>query len=189
MPIQVTDYISTTDPSDTYATHNSGMGRGGLHEVADITSRNAVTAARRVEGMLAYVQSEGAYYTLQADLTTWVAFSGGGSAAQVLAKEAGEDLAVGDPVYVSVNKFYLADNVVSHAVIGVVTTGALTGFLASAVIAGSATLSGLSDGSPYFLGNKVISTAAPGSGNVVRVGRAISATTLLVNIEEPILLN
>jgi len=109
--------------------------------------------------------------------------------AQSIIKEAGENLVAGVPVYVNANKFYLADNVTNHAVVGVVTIGALTGFLSTAVVSGSATLSGLSDGNTYFLGNKVISTAVPSSGNVVRVGRAISGTTLLVSIEEPILLS
>ena len=78
MSIPVTDLIDTTAPSDTYATHNSTRGKGGLHECTTLVERDAITAARRTVGMLAYVADTGLYYTLQADLTSWVALATGG---------------------------------------------------------------------------------------------------------------
>ena len=111
-----------------------------------------------------------------------------GPGVSLLSLEAGETLIVGDPVWVSANKLYKADNVTSYKIVGVVTTAALAGLLATATTAGLVTLSGLSVGSPYFLGNGIITASAPTSGYIVRVGQAISGTSLLLNIEEPVLL-
>lgn len=112
----------------------------------------------------------------------------GSSGAQVLILEAGENLSVGDPVRVSTNKFYIADNTTNFRVVAVVTTAALTGLPATATLMGPATLSGLSAGSPYFLGAGIITAVPPSSGYVIRLGQAVSDSTLLLNIEEPILL-
>lgn len=113
----------------------------------------------------------------------------GVSGAQVLTLEAGEDLDVGDPVRVVANKFYVADNTANFRVVAVVTTAALTGLSATATFMGPATLSGLSAGSPYFLGAGIITTTPPASGYVIRLGQAVSDSTLITNIEEPILLS
>lgn len=106
----------------------------------------------------------------------------------IISRQAGEDLIVGDPVYVSANLLYKADNVTNPRVVGVVTTAALTGFSAIATISGKITLSGLTDATPYFLGNLIITSSAPSSGRVIRMGTSISTTEFLLNIEEPILL-
>jgi len=106
-----------------------------------------------------------------------------------LSLEAGESLVVGDPVYVSVNKFYKADSTTNPTVVGIISVAALATFIATATIAGKITLSGLTAGSPYFLASpSSISTTAPSSGYIIRLGRAVSTTVLLLNIEEPILL-
>lgn len=189
MPIPVTDLIDTTAPSDTYATHNSTRGKGGLHEVATLPDRDAITVARRTAGMLCYVESASTYYTLQADLTTWVALTTSGGASQTLTLAAGVDLVVGDPVAVSVGTFVKADNVTNFKMVGVITTAALTGFQATATLSGQVVLAGLTPNSPYFLGNGIIANTAPSTGYVVRVGQAISATVLLLNIEDPVLLS
>lgn len=69
--------IRPFDSNDVFPSHEAQYGKGGLHSVADITARNAITSARREEGMLVYVQNEDKYYTLAADLTTWIAFNSG----------------------------------------------------------------------------------------------------------------
>lgn len=109
--------------------------------------------------------------------------------ADLLQLEAGEDLAIGDPVYVSGNKFYKADNVTHYRVVGLIAAPVLATFLASAITAGKIVLSGLNAGSLYFLGNLTISTAVPSSGQVVRMGTAITSATFIINIEESILLS
>lgn len=110
------------------------------------------------------------------------------ASATILTLGAGEDLIVGDPVYVSANLLYKADNVTNSRVIGVITVAALTGFLATVTISGKITLSGLTDATPYFLGNKVLTSTVPSSGKVIRMGTSISTTGFILNIEEPILL-
>lgn len=111
-----------------------------------------------------------------------------GTSVQSLILEAGEDLAVGDPVWVSGNKFYVADNLTFFRVVGVVSVGALTGFLATAITAGQVVLSGLVANTPYFLGAGVVTSTPPSSGYVIRMGQAVNSTVLIVNIEDGVLL-
>lgn len=108
----------------------------------------------------------------------------------LLSLEAGEDLIVGDPAYVSANKLYKADSTTNYKVVGIISVAALATFTATATISGKITLSGLVANSPYFLTSPSgISVTPPTSGYIIRLGLAISATTLIINIEEPILLN
>lgn len=102
--------------------------------------------------------------------------------------EAGDDLTLGDPVYVNANKLYKASNLNSFGVIGLVSVAALTGFLATATTMGIAAVTGFVAGNTYFLGNGVLVPVAPSIGNVVRMGKAISASSFVLNIEEPVLL-
>jgi len=55
---------------------------GGYHIVATSTDRDAIPSALRKAGMLCLVQADGSppgtFYQLQANLTTWLAWSGGG---------------------------------------------------------------------------------------------------------------
>lgn len=115
--------------------------------------------------------------------------AGGGGAGSTLTLQAGESLTVGDPVRISNNTFLKADNVTNFKVVGVVTTAVQTGFSATVALSGPITLSGLTPNAVYFLGSGIITVVAPSAGCVVRLGQAISTTSLLLNIEEPILLN
>lgn len=188
MPIPVTDYIATTDPSDTYATHSSVYGKGGWHEVADNTARDAITTERRVAGMAVYTRDTGTLWVLDSDLVTWIEFSGGGGGGGALIElEAGEDLTPGTPVKVIANKVYAATSADPH-IIGIIRDSVLTTFTAKVVTSGSITLAGLTAGSPYFVGSGAITLTAPSSGYITRVGTAVKSDTLIVNIEEPILL-
>lgn len=119
------------------------------------------------------------------------AFSGEESAAGYLefSREAGENLAIGTPVYVSGNKYYAADNVTNYKVVGIIKETVLMGFLATAVLSGPITLSGLSDGSTYFLDNEIIANAAPASGMIIELGKAVSSTILIVGIKISVLLS
>lgn len=78
--------IAPTDSEDVYATHIANYGFGGLHHVDTIAERNAITAERRVEGMLCTVNdSDGAGKPAAYQLvggtenTNWEEFSGGGA--------------------------------------------------------------------------------------------------------------
>lgn len=67
--VAVTGFIAPTDTQDTYPTHDSVLGRGGLREVQTIAERNAISADRRRVGMLVYVKEDTNYYALIGDIT------------------------------------------------------------------------------------------------------------------------
>jgi len=67
--VAVTGFIAPTDTSDTYATHDSELGRGGLREVATLLERDAITNDRRKIGMIVYVIADTNYYALFGDIT------------------------------------------------------------------------------------------------------------------------
>jgi len=67
--VPITGFISPTDTSDTFATHDSVLGRGGLREVANLVERDAIPSDRRRIGMLVYVFIEQKYYALFGDTT------------------------------------------------------------------------------------------------------------------------
>lgn len=83
---EVTGPLTTTAPTDTYPTHDSLVGVGGLRECADRAARNAIPNDRRRAGMLAYTLSDDSYWQLLSspwagDDTDWSLFgasSGGG---------------------------------------------------------------------------------------------------------------
>jgi hypothetical protein len=62
--VPITGFISPTDSSDVYATHQDIYGKGGFRTVATITSRDQITSERRSEGMLVFVLSEAVTYQL-----------------------------------------------------------------------------------------------------------------------------
>jgi len=80
-PVPIIGTIDVTDPRDTYPTHSSNLGYGGIHHVATIEERDAITTDRRVAGMLCTVQQDGVTYQLASDLATWFPFTGSASPA------------------------------------------------------------------------------------------------------------
>lgn len=81
--IPYTGQVAPTDTTDTFPTHDSIWGKGGLREVANNVDRNAITTERRTAGMLVYTADSNTYWRLlpgpwvgtDAD---WVSFAGGG---------------------------------------------------------------------------------------------------------------
>ena len=66
MPV-VTGMITTSSPLDTYPTHDSNLGLGGLWSCSKLSDRNAIATARRRWGMVAVVYNDGinnGYYKL-----------------------------------------------------------------------------------------------------------------------------
>lgn len=55
--VPVTAPIDTAGVNDTYATHYSNKGKGGLHIVDTDTERNSIPLDRRINGMHVYVRS------------------------------------------------------------------------------------------------------------------------------------
>ena len=75
--VPVAGKIAPTDSADTYPTHDSQYGQGGLMEVADLTARDAISTERRREGMMCYVTSNQTTYQLVGGITNpnWTAFA------------------------------------------------------------------------------------------------------------------
>lgn len=70
--VPVAGFIGPTDDTDVYAVIDPIYGIDGLRSVADLTERNNITTQRRRHGMLVFVRSNGNYYQLESDLTSWV---------------------------------------------------------------------------------------------------------------------
>jgi len=77
--VKITGFISPTDTNDSFATHDAIYGKGGLRSVDTIDSRNAITTARRSEGMMVYVEANQKIYILKNGIenSNWEEFSGG----------------------------------------------------------------------------------------------------------------
>jgi hypothetical protein len=79
-PIIPADAPIARDPADTYSSHISNYGRGGLHVYATTVERDACPADRLVVGMLAAVTGTGVVYQLSSKSPlTWTPFTAGGS--------------------------------------------------------------------------------------------------------------
>lgn len=72
--------VAPGDDLDQYAVIDPIYGIDGLRSVVDIVTRDAISAQRRREGMLVYVQADATYYQLASDLLTWTPFSGSAAA-------------------------------------------------------------------------------------------------------------
>jgi hypothetical protein len=80
--VPITGFIAPTDTGDTFATQDETYNRGGFRTVADLTARDAITADRRLEGMLVRVLSTGYFYTLSGGIlnSNWIVETFGGTA-------------------------------------------------------------------------------------------------------------
>lgn len=72
MPIPVTDLISTTSPSDTYATHDASLGKGGHRTVDSYQDLLNISPERRTSGMQVHVTSTDRLYKLSNSLKSWI---------------------------------------------------------------------------------------------------------------------
>lgn len=75
MPIPITDLISTTSPSDVYATHDASLGKGGHRTVDTYNDMLAITSQRRSAGMQVHVLETDKLYKLSASLDPWAVIS------------------------------------------------------------------------------------------------------------------
>ena len=62
--VTVSGIVGPTSESDTYAVTDPKYGKGGLRTVANLTARDAISTARREEGMLVFVSDTDRYYKL-----------------------------------------------------------------------------------------------------------------------------
>lgn len=81
---KVTGPLTQTALTDTYPTHDSLLGLGGLREVTNHTTRNAIPNLQRREGMIVYTANDQLYWRLNASPWSgvdadWSAFTTGGT--------------------------------------------------------------------------------------------------------------
>jgi hypothetical protein len=78
--VKVIGSVEPNAASDKYPTHSDIYGKGGFRAVADITERNAITPARRSEGMLVFCVGDGKFYQLKGGLldANWIEITIGG---------------------------------------------------------------------------------------------------------------
>lgn len=84
--VPLTGFVAPTDSTDTYPVIDPIWGIDGLRSVATAVARDAITAARRRDGMVVFTQDTGEYWTLlpspwSFSPTDWVLFTGGGGGA------------------------------------------------------------------------------------------------------------
>lgn len=113
---------------------------------------------------------------------------GGGSTGSAIQLEVGENLSLGDPVYVAAGKLYKADNVTNFNVIGLMSATVALGLLGTAKTSGAVQLNALTPDSTYFLGGGSMTLSPPTSGRVIRLGRSVSSTLFLLSIGGSVLL-
>jgi len=81
--------IRPYDSADTYPSAHANEIKGGHHQVLTIVERDAIPAARRLEGMFCFVKETGKDYRLEADLETWAEVIGQGSAESCIVSNPG----------------------------------------------------------------------------------------------------
>jgi hypothetical protein len=69
--VPVTGPIAPPTETDTFATHQAIFGKGGLRSVGTAVERDAIPTGRREAGMIVYVNQDGSYWKLNANLTSW----------------------------------------------------------------------------------------------------------------------
>jgi hypothetical protein len=77
MAVRVQDTILPKNDAD-FPVVDSGHVKGGHHEVANATARDAISAALRSVGMKVVTQNDGKTWQLDSNATTWTEFTGGG---------------------------------------------------------------------------------------------------------------
>lgn len=193
MPIKITDKISTTAPSDTYATHDSNLGQGGLHSVADAVARDAIPLARRQAGMMVFTAGNQKHWVLNIDLITWIEITLGGT--NVVYYTAGAAVSNHSIVAIdAANTVVHADNTIMdhvNKIIGITTGAALLGEQVPVQLDGEIvepswtwTL-----GSPVYLGtNGQLTQVVPVSGFSIMVGIPTTSTKMRLRFREPVVL-
>lgn len=176
----------TTD--DAYPTHDSLYGKGGHREVGTLAERDAIPAQRQRVGMLCYVVEDATTYQLTA--LGWVPFAGGGgSDIPGIAVVAAVDL--GGHRVVTVDGLYAdaSDITTMNKGAGLTVVAVSAGQTTAAYNTGVITEPSWnwSVGQPVYLGlNGLLTQTPPTTGYLLRIGQPKSATSLIVEIAQPI---
>ncbi len=190
--VPITGQLAPTETTDTYPTHDTQYGRGGVHHVADITARNNIPAERRVAGMLCTVESDGKIYRLATNLTDWVELVTGGSGSVVVELVCGAASISGHKL-VTVDNLGLAvvasnDDITHLGRLLALTTGAVVSAETfNAVISGTVTEPSWTwtIGDTLYLGTNGTIVPYSGIGTPlweIAIGTAVAPTKIALNI-------
>ncbi len=108
---------------------------------------------------------------------------------------AGENISSGNVVMLTGGQVFKYDptNELNYGkAIGIAKTAALTGATVNVVLSGSITVAGwglTQDEIYYATGAGAVSTSPPGSGLIGMIGIAKDSSTMIIDIDEPIILN
>lgn len=186
--------ITTGDTVNTYAIGDCNEMQGTVHSVEDNTARDAITTARRREGMYCYVISSEKTYQLigGVDNANWVEVSSGGSSDAVSISDtytAGEDISAYNVLAQgSDGKVYVADSSDTsdiQKVIGLAETSASTDDSISVRSVGKMTNAGWSwtpGAKLYYTNSGTLTESVPATGFVQQVAVAETATTITLKI-------
>jgi hypothetical protein len=186
--------ITTGDTVNTYAIGDCNEMQGTVHSVADNTARDAITTARRREGMYAYVISTQKTYQLVGGVTNsdWVEVSSGGSsnatsiinsytagesisAYNILVQESDGKVDVGDS----------SDTTHIQKVVGLATTSAVLDDTIEVQSTGKMTNAGWSwtpGAKLYYTSSGTLTETVPSTGFIQQVAVAETATTITINL-------
>lgn len=169
---------------------------GGFRTVADAAERNAIPSTYRKQGMFVWTNADSKLWRLNADLTSWTEFTGGGGGSGTALIDnlvSADTFSAGAPVSLDSSGNLVAagaDASEEHEVYGLALTAgvpaASVDVITSGVIVNPAW--SLTPKSIYYLDLGGGITASPPSldtvGRVlVRIGQARTATSLLVRIQ------
>lgn len=189
--VTLTGFIAPTDDADTYATHDDTYGRGGFRAVANLAARDAIPTDRRKEGMLVRLLDTGVSYTLSGGITNsdWTGYSAGFTdATQKIV--AGENVSAYRALILgSGGKVWLADNATlsdRDRVIGINKTATSINDMTEVSVSGTVTNPAWNfTPGPVFVGTAgVLTQTEPSSGYVVKMGIAVTATKVLIDIDK-----
>ncbi len=195
--VRVTGKIGPTASEDTYPTHDSKYGKGGHMEVGTLMDRDAIPADRRREGMLVFVSLEGKRYQLIGGTTNanWqeTGVGSGGFAPVISAYPAGVGLGGQRAVMLAGDgKLYYADcSNPAHfnRVLGITQGAVIEGDFPAVRWAGTMTeptWAWALDKFLYLSVNGFLTQVAPVAGFVLQLGYPLSATSIMVDVKEPI---
>jgi hypothetical protein len=170
-------------------------GLGGFKTVADTTARNAIDAVYRKEGMFVWTIADAKLWRLNAGLSTWTEFTGGGGAATAITDAtltAAENIFAQDPVALNASGGLIRANAevsTNQEVYGICTTSASAGNLVPVILSGIWTYtSAFAVPSVVYLGVGGGATGTPPNPSVAgrritRLGQVRTTTTMFVQIQ------
>ena len=196
MPIKITDSISTTAPSDTYATHSAEYGKGGFRSVNTLVQLNAITTERKEVGMWVKVAEDNKVYewTGSAFIEVFSASSQSNNSTDI-SLPTNSVISGFKVIRVDSSGFakYASNDDITHndKVIGVSTQSITDNTPVLVRTEGFMDDAGwtFTPGDPIYVGlNGSITQTVPSSGFILNLGQALTATRILINIKTSIIL-